>query len=106
MLGQHEEGPPEGIIEAVTTISFSSKEKGTGPKVRVSIGKSVRGVWTNLSSESSLGESQVQLRFVRYDLAPGYIEVEELCQNLYTKLLSLTSTIFSELAKTGFTHIA
>ena len=41
-----------------------------------------------------------------YELAPGYIEAEDLCRDIHHKLLHLVIDVFKFLREREFTHLA
>ena len=96
---------PMGIIETSTTVTLSS-EKSEGPKIKVSLGRSLGSNSIDVTSESYLGKQSSNVRSIQYKLAPGYVEANTLCQDFYNKLVELSIKIFSQLAKAGFAHIA
>lgn len=106
LLGLNELELPMGIIETSTTVTLSSEENEKGPKVRVSLRRSIGSVSVDATSEQLLGKQSIHVRSVRYGLAPGYVEAEKLCQDLYEKLTDLSLKIFGQLTKAGFAHIA
>jgi hypothetical protein len=105
ILGLDEPELPLGIIETRATVSFSSAQDYQGPKVRVSLGRGIGSESINIASESYLGKSD-QVRSIRYELAPGYVEADTLCRDLYKRLVELGFELFTKLKIAGFTHIA
>jgi len=106
ILGLNEPELPLGVIETRATVSFSSVQDNRGPKIRVSLGRSTRSKSINIASESYLGSQSDQARFIKYELAPGYVEADTLCRDLYRRLVGLGFELFTQLKTAGFTHIA
>ena len=105
VLGLNEPELPLGVIETRATVSFSPEKDDQGPKVGVSIGRSTPSGLINIASESYLREQSGQVRCIKYKLAPGYVEADTLCRDLYKKLVELGFELFTQLKTTGFTHI-
>jgi hypothetical protein len=106
MLWREESRLPMGVSEIRTTITLSPQESDKGPEVSVSLGRSFGSMSVGVTSESSLGKKSNSVRSVKYELEPGYIEANTLCQDLYGKLMDLGLNVLSQLAKVGFTHVA
>jgi len=106
MFGLNEPELPPGLIETSTTITFSTGEDVKGPSVKVSLGRSIGSKSIDIASESYLGKQSGQVRSVRYELAPGYVEADTLCQDLHKKLVGFGFDVFTQLSATGFIHVA
>ncbi len=60
-----------GVMEISTTMTLSSGENEKGPKVRVSLGRSMGSTSVDATSEQVLGKQSIHARSVQYRLAPG-----------------------------------
>lgn len=96
---------PEGIIEVRTEVTVSTSGSDSGPKVSVSLGRTVGSLSFDAKSEISIGGQSNRIIVISHELAPGYVEAETLCRDLFQKLTNLSVDVFSELTTAGFTHI-
>ena len=77
-----------GLVESTFTVKIGSPPNKGGPKIRVAVSRSSGSSSTDISIGGSLSTPDSMTKTF-YELAPGYIEAEDLCREFHHKLLHL-----------------
>jgi hypothetical protein len=105
-LGLNIQEELEGIIEITSTMTVSPNGNNMGVQNSNSVGRSMSLVTSGKKLETSFSGQPNQIKCTIHRLAPGYVEAETLCKDVFEELTNLSLDIFSKLTTSGFTNIA
>ncbi len=102
MLGMLHSELPDGLAE--TTITISADSTAGSSRVRTSISKSRGPRSATVSMEDPLSSPE-SMTSKTYELTPGYLEADTLCEQYHRRLRSLIVTVFDQLGRREFTYL-